>query len=619
MQYAWEEEKLGKAYDAGLMKRLMRYVRPYRDLFVAAIVLSLLVTGTELVFPYITKIVIDRYMLPSQSLEQAVAGISQFALLFLGLLLARLLFSFVQVYVLQYTGQRVMYDMRTEIFSHLMKLPVRFFDTNPVGRLVTRATNDVAAINEMYSAVLVYLFKDAFLIVGIFAIMLQLNWRLACLILLLTPLLMWITFEFRKRARDAYREVRRKLAKLNAYLAESISGMRIIQLYVREQGSFQNFSGINREQYEADMRQIKIFAVFQPLIGLLRAVATALILWYGGFGVISDVFTLGSLVAFVSYIEMLFQPLSDLAEKYNILQGAMASSERIFLLLDEPQEHYSGRTLREVSGRIEFREVWFAYASQLKSDSDWILKGISFTVEPGERVAIVGPTGSGKTTIISLMLRLYDIQKGQILLDGVDIKELDLESLRSQMAVVLQDVFLFSGDILGNIRLQDEGISRDRAMEAAHFVQANEFIRELPRGYGEEVKERGATLSVGQRQLLAFARAVAFDPKILILDEATANIDSKTESLIQGSILKILEGRTSIVIAHRLSTIRHSDKIIVLHKGRIVEEGTHEKLIARKGLYHALYTLQFGETGRSTLEQQARQAQEQLATVEEES
>ncbi|OGF53235.1 MAG: hypothetical protein A2Z21_09720 [Candidatus Fraserbacteria bacterium RBG_16_55_9] len=619
MQYAWEEEKLGKAYDAALMKRLMRYVKPYRGLFVAAIVLSLIMTGTELVFPYITKIVIDRFMLPSQPYEQAIAGVAQFALVFLVLLLARLLFSFIQVYVLQYTGQRVMYDMRTEIFSHLMKLPVRFFDKNPVGRLVTRATNDVAAINEMYSAVLVYLFKDAFLIVGIFAIMFQLNWRLASLILLLTPLLMWITFEFRKRARDAYREVRRKLAKLNAYLAESISGMRIIQLFVREGGSFQNFSGINREEYDANMQQVTIFAVFQPLIGLLRAVATALILWYGGFNVIGGAFTLGSLVAFVSYIEMLFQPLSDLAEKYNILQGAMASSERIFLLLDEPEERYEGKTPLEVKGRIEFRDVWFAYASELKGVSDWILKDVSFTVEPGERVAIVGPTGSGKTTIISLMLRLYEVQKGQILLDGVDIKELDLESLRSQMAVVLQDVFLFSGDILGNIRLQNDGISRDRAIEAAHFVQANDFIRDLPRGYDEEVKERGATLSVGQRQLLAFARAVAFNPKILILDEATANIDSKTESLIQSSIAKILEGRTSIVIAHRLSTIRHSDKILVLHRGRIIEEGTHEKLLANKGLYHALYTLQFGETGgRSTLDQ-TRRVEEELAAVEEDS
>lgn len=617
MEYAWEEEKLGKAYDARLMKRLLSYVKPYRGLFLVAILLSLLVTGAELTLPYITKIVIDRFMLPALPYEQAIAGVGQFALLFLGLLLARLICSFAQVYVLQYTGQRIMYDMRTGIFSHVMRLPVPFFDKNPVGRLVTRATNDVAAINEMYSAVLVNLFKDAFLIVGIFAIMFRLNWQLAGLILLLTPLLVGITFEFRKRAREAYREVRRKLAKLNAYLAESISGMRIIQLFVRERSSLQNFSHINRQEYEANMRQLTIFAVFQPLIGLMRALAMALILWHGGFGVVGGVFSLGSLVAFLSYIEMLFQPISDLAEKYNILQGAMASSERIFLLLDEPEERYEGITRPEVKGRIEFRDVWFAYTPEPKGDSDWILKGISFKVEPGERVAIVGPTGSGKTTIISLLLRLYEIQKGQILLDGVDIQELDLQSLRSQIAVVLQDVFLFSGDVLGNIRLQSEQIPAERAIEAARFVQADAFIQELPRGYQTEVKERGATLSVGQRQLLAFARAVAFDPKVLILDEATANIDSKTEHLIQESIGRMLEDRTSIVIAHRLSTIRHSDKIIVLHKGRIVEEGTHEQLLATKGLYHALYTLQFAETGRSTLDQ-ARQVQGQLATVEEE-
>jgi ATP-binding cassette subfamily B protein len=606
MDYAWEEEKLGKAYDARLMRRLLRYVKPYRKLFAAAIALSLVVTATELSLPYFTKIAIDRYIVPTLPAEQAAAGLLQIALLFGGVLLLRLLFAFAQTYILQYTGQLVMFDMRTQIFSHLMKLPVRFFDRNPVGRLVTRATNDVAAINEMFSAVLVNTFKDVFLIVGIFGVMFQLNARLTLIILLLMPLLFYITFEFRKRAREAFREVRRKLAKLNAYLAESISGMRIIQLFVREGRSFDEFSQINREEYEAHLRQILIFAVFQPLIFLVSAIATATILWYGGSGVLTGLFTFGSLVAFLNYVEMLFQPIRDLSEKYNILQGAMASSERIFLLLDEPEECYEGRTLSDVKGKIEFRDVWFSYQSE-REESDWILKGVSFTVEPGERMAIVGPTGSGKTTIISLLLRLYEIQRGHILLDDVDIRELDLRFLRSQTAVVLQDVFLFSGDILGNIRLQDEEIPRERAIEAARFVQADEFIKELPGGYDEEVKERGATLSVGQRQLLAFARAVAFDPKILILDEATANIDSKTESLIQNSIDRLLAGRTSIVIAHRLSTIRNCDVILVLHKGRVVEQGTHEELLARQGLYYALYTLQFSETGRSTLAQLEQQ------------
>ncbi len=603
MSYHWEEEQLGKAYDARLMRRLLTYVKPYKGLFAAAITLSLLVTATELSLPYLTKVAIDAYIeaVPAIPLAQALGGLAMVAAAYGGVLLLRLLLAYGQTYLLQYTGQKVMFDMRTQIFRHLMRLPVRFFDQNPVGRLVTRATNDVAAINEMFSAVLVNTFRDVFLIVGIFAVMFRLNARLALIILALMPLLFYITFEFRKRARDAYRDVRRKLAKLNAYLAESISGMCIIQLFVRERRSFEEFQKINTEEYQAHMRQITIFAVFQPLIYLVSALATALILWRGGSGVLAGVFTFGSLVAFLQYVEMLFQPIRDLSEKYNILQGAMASSERIFLLLDEPEEHYEGRTLSRVEGRIEFRDVWFSYQPDPREEEDWILKGVSFTVEPGERVAIVGPTGSGKTTIISLLLRLYEIQRGAILLDGVDIRELDLQFLRSQIAVVLQDVFLFSGDVLGNIRLHAEHISREKAVEAARYVQADAFIQELPQGYDTEVKERGATLSVGQRQLLAFARAVAFDPKILILDEATANIDSRTESLIQQSIDRLLSGRTAIVIAHRLSTIRHCDKILVLHKGRLVEQGTHEELLERRGLYHALYTLQFGETGRSTL------------------
>jgi ATP-binding cassette subfamily B multidrug efflux pump len=586
MTYHWEEEKLGAAYDSALMRRLLTYVRPYKKLFAVCLGLIGIITVCELTLPYLTKIAIDQYIRPGR-----LGGLYLLAAIFVGILVIRLIASFAQVYLLQLSGQKIMRDMRTQIFDHLMKLPTKFFDRNPVGRLVTRATNDVAAINEMYASVLVYLFKDVFLVLGIFIIMLQLNWQLGLLILVLAPIIAYATWEFRKRARDAYRDFRRKLAKLNAYMQESLSGMRIIQLFAQEERSYKTFQSINQEEYEANMRQLMVFAIYQPIIHMMSAIAVALIIWYGGGGVMRGVFTLGSLVAFLNYVEMLFAPIRDLAEKYNILQGAMASAERIFMLLDEkPEDRGKGRVLPSVRGRIEFRDVWFAY-----EDEDWVLRGVSFTVEPGERVAIVGPTGSGKTTIISLLTRLYDIQKGQILLDGVDIRELDVQFLRSQMAVVLQDVFLFSGDVLGNITLQNEKISRERAIEAARFVQASSFIEQLPNGYDAEVKERGATLSVGQRQLLAFARAVAFDPKILILDEATANIDSQTESLIQESLQKILRGRTSITIAHRLSTIRESDKIIVLHKGVVVEQGTHEELLARKGLYYALYTLQFAE------------------------
>jgi len=601
--FYFEEEVMGKAYDSKLMRRLIQYIKPYWKLFVLTLTLAFVITGLELALPLITKTVIDEYLSVSLPFEEAFAGILYLATVYLVILLVRLVVSFVQIYVLNLTGQRVMFDMRTEIFGRLMKLPTKFFDFNPVGRLVTRATNDVAAINEMFSAVLVNLVKDVMLIVGIVGVMLIVNWKLALLIMITFPIMIYVTYEFRKRIRDAYREVRRKLAKLNAYLAENISGMRIIQLFVQEARSHRNFSVINLEEFAAQIRHVKLFAFFQPTIHQMSALAIALIIYFGGGEVVRGSYDIGMIYLFLAYESMLFQPIRDLAEKYNILQGAMASSERIFELLDENEERYEGEALPTPTGKIEFRDVWFSYQETPEKDRDWVLRGISFTANPGDRIAIVGPTGSGKTTIISLLLRLYEIQKGQILFDGVDINELGLESLRSQMAVVLQDVFLFSGDIMDNIRLQDEEIPADRAIDAARFVQADEFINELSDDYQTEVKERGSTLSVGQRQLLSFARAVAFDPKVLILDEATANIDSKTEHLIQDSIQRILKGRTSIVIAHRLSTIRDSDQILVLKKGVICEQGNHDELFAQKGLYHALYTLQFGETGHSIREQ----------------
>ncbi|MGQ9477411.1 MAG: ABC transporter ATP-binding protein [Candidatus Bipolaricaulia bacterium] len=590
--YFYEEEQLGKAYDARLTRRLLRYLRPYRGVFLITLVMGLLLMALELAMPYVTKVAIDRYMEPGAGAklptEAALRGVSLLALALGGLLLFRLIFSFIQAYLAQYTGQRVMFDLRQEILQHLLQLPASFFDRNPVGRLVTRATNDVAAINEMYTSVLVNLLRDGFLLFGTLFVMFRLNARLTMFILILAPAIALTAFLFRIKARAAYRAVRRRLAQLNAFLQEAISGMWVIQLFGQEERSRRQFAEINRAKYDADMQQLFVYAIFNPLISLMQSLAMALLLWYGGGGVIRGSFTLGALVAFISYVRMLFQPLVDLSEKYNIMQGAMAAAEKIFNLLDQPEEERGPLPAwPEFRGEVEFQDIWFAY-----KDAEWVLRGVSFRVKPGERVALVGPTGSGKTTIINLLLRLYDAQRGRILIDGRDIRELDPRWLRAKMAVVLQDVFIFSGDVLGNIRLFEEGLPAERAIEAAKFVQAHQFINELPAGYETELGERGATLSVGQRQLLAFARAVAFNPKILILDEATANIDSQTERLIQEALAKVMDGRTSIAIAHRLSTIRDADRIIVLSHGRIVEEGRHEELLARQGLYSALYELQ---------------------------
>jgi len=520
----------------------------------------------------------------------AIAGVIRMAILFVIILITRFLFGVAQVYLLQYTGQRVMYDMRKEIFGHILRLPLKFFDHSPVGRLVTRVTSDVQAINEMFTSMLVNLFRDAFLVVGILIVMFQLEWRLALVILALFPIIVFAAWQFRNRVRAAYREVRKQIARMNAYLQESLSGMRIIQVFVQEMKANERFDDINQSKYRADMKQMMTFAVFRPLMSFLSSFAIALVIWYGGFNVLRGSLSLGALTAFIQYVRMIFEPVLRLSEGYNVLQAAMASSERIFRLLDEPQEDRGkGKQLDTCNARIEFKDVWFAY-----NEEEWILKGVSFVAEPGQHIAIVGPTGSGKTTIIRILLRMYPIQKGQILLDGIPIDELDLDYLRAQMAVVLQDVFMFSGDIMDNIRLRSD-IDEQTAIEAARFVSAD-FVEELPDAYHTEVKERGVTLSVGERQLLSFARAVAFDPKILVLDEATASIDSHTEHLIQRSLRKIMAGRTSIVIAHRLSTIREADNIIVLHQGELLEQGTHEQLIERDGLYAALHSLQFAET-----------------------
>ena len=676
------DDILGKAFDAQLMRRLLRFLKPYRALFVICVLLTIGLAGIQLVIPYITKTAIDSFMtlqhsivqlpeapeagfpidlgngeylvetqhvnpearreweeadllsvehymfipqgseqaaypaqypdvfttipggwiasdedlgrLPVEDLETlrgtSISGIVRLAVLFAVALFVRFVFGVLQVYLLQYTGQRVMYDMRQEIFAHVLRLPSRFFDRAPVGRLVTRVTSDVQAINEMFTSMLVNLFRDAFLVFGILVVIFRMEWRLALAIFAFFPVIVFAAWQFRNRVRTAYREVRKQIARMNAYLQESISGMRIIQVFVQELKANEKFDDINQAKYMADMRQLMTFAVFRPLMSFLSSFAIALVIWYGGFNVLRGSLSLGALTAFIQYVRMLFEPVLRLSEGYNVLQAAMASSERIFRLLDETQEDPGrGTTIESFQAKIEFRDVWFAY-----NEEEWILKGVSFTAEPGQHVAIVGPTGSGKTTIIRILLRLYPIQKGQILLDGVPIEELDLSYLRTQMAVVLQDVFMFSGDIMDNIKLRSP-IPEETAIAAARFVNAD-FVEELPDGYHTEVKERGVTLSVGERQLLSFARAVAFDPKILVLDEATASIDSHTESLIQNSLRKIMQGRTSIVIAHRLSTIREADNIIVLHHGKLLEQGTHDELLQIDGLYAALHNLQFANT-----------------------
>ena len=516
-------------------------------------------------------------------------GVIKYAIIFLIVLVLNMIFSTVQTYSLSYAGQKIMYDMRKEVFGHILRLPIPFFDKNPVGRIVTRATNDILAINQMYTDVLIYFFRDILMAIGIFIIMLKMNVRLSFLILLLIPILVALTTWFQNAARKQFRKVRKAIARINAFIQEHLSGIEVVRLLGAENVVINKFDRVNREYYDATIGLIYIFGTFRPAVELLRSTGLALIVWYGGGQVVRGALSFGALVAFISYVRMFFQPIIELADKFNIMQGAMAAAERIFGVLDTPIENYEGKTLPEVKGDVKFEDVWFAYV-----DEEWVLKGISFHVEPGKTFAIVGPTGSGKTSIISILLRFYDIQKGSIKLDGTDIRELDLRFLRRQIALVLQDVFIFSGSVKDNIRLHSDEISDEDVEQAARYVYADGFIERLPQSYNSELGERGLNISVGQRQLISFARAIAFNPRILILDEATSSIDSETEHLIQEAIKKLLEGRTSIVIAHRLSTIRDADEIIVLSHGKIVERGTHAQLMERKGFYYYLYTLQLG-------------------------
>jgi len=584
--YEKDDEVLGKAYDARLMKRLLGYVKPYRKYVVLAIFLNVLVAGFGPLRPYLTKIAID---------DKITNGDYHGLLLISVMLLLSLIFqSVIQYYLTFYTeymGQKIIYDLRIKIFSHVQRLALKYFDKTPNGRIVTRVTNDVEALNELFSSGIVMVFSDVFIIVWIFAFMFAMSWDLSLVTLSVLPLLVYATFLFRKKVRESYRDVRLHLARLNTYMQEHITGMSIVQLFAKDKDELRKFSEINADHKKSNIVSIFYHAVFFPVVEFLSSLAIALIIWYGGGNVIQGLMTVGVLFAFIQYVEMFFRPIRDLAEKYNIMQTAMASSERIFKLMDNntiipsPENPVS---LQNIKGEIEFKNVYHAY-----NPGEYVLKDVSFKINPGETVAIVGATGAGKTTLINILTRFYDIEKGSITIDGTDIRNINIDELRRRVSIVLQDVFLFSGTIKSNISLNSSEITDEMAIEASKIVGAHNFISELPGMYEEEVKEKGATLSVGQKQLISFARAMAYNPSILILDEATSSVDTETEILIQKAIEKLLINRTSIVIAHRLSTIQNADKIIVMHKGELREMGTHQELLSKKGIYYKLYQLQY--------------------------
>jgi ATP-binding cassette subfamily B protein len=584
--YKGEEEILGKAYDAKLMKRLLGYVKPYKRFVIFAILLNIVVAALGPIRPYLTKIAVDDYIAHSD-----YHGLFLISLILFASLIFQAVIQYFLTYFTQYLGQKTLYDLRTQIFNHIQKLALKFFDRTPIGRLVTRATNDVEALGELFSSGIVMVFSDVFIIFWILGFMFFMDFSLSLVTLSVLPVLIYGTFLFRKKARESYRDVRLHLARLNSYMQEHVTGMSVVQIFNKENDEFKKFSAINSDYRQVNIKSIFYYAVFYPSVELLSSIAIGLIIWYGGGEIIQGTQTIGVLFAFIQYTEMFFRPIRDLSEKYNIMQTAMASSERVFKLLDNQtmiRNPENPVKLENVKGKIEFKNVWFAY-----NEDDYVLKDISFNINPGERIAIVGHTGAGKTSIINILTRFYDISKGEILLDGVNIEKLDKRELRKHISMVLQDVFLFSGDIKSNINLNEDAISNERIIEAARIVGADKFIVDLPQKYDEEVKERGATLSVGQKQLISFARALAYNPKILILDEATSSIDTESELLIKQAIEKLLIGRTAIVIAHRLSTIQNADKIIVLHKGEIRETGNHQQLLAKKGIYYKLYQLQY--------------------------
>jgi ATP-binding cassette subfamily B protein len=580
------EDLSDRGYDAALLRRLLVYLRPYRALTAVAVTLLLAGAGLALVGPALTQRALD-LAIPHH--DTGLLG--TLAALFLGALLLDFVVEYGQTFLTAFIGQRVMYDLRMEIFGHLQQLSISYFDRNPVGRLMTRVTSDVETLNELFSSGVVTVFGDVFTLVAIMTMMLLVDWRLALVTFSVIPLV-WLTASiFRQRVRDAFRDIRYRLTRLNAYLQERLSGMRIVQLFGREEDSAARFAELNREHLEAHLRSITIYAVFFPMVEVLTAVAMALLLYYGGLRALHGSLTVGVLAAFIQLTRRFFQPLQDLSEKFNLLQSAMASSERVFALLDEPvtvlEPVQPLQLPRPVRGEVRFENVWFRYSP----DGPWVLRDVSFTASPGQTVALVGHTGAGKTTIVNLLLRFYDPDQGRILIDGVDIRRLSTSELRSLIGFVQQDLFLFVGDILHNLTL-DAPVLPEAARRAAARVGADRFIERLPTGYAHRLGERGRSLSVGERQLLSFARALALNPTILVLDEATSSVDAEAEAQIQHGTAELMAGRTSIVVAHRLSTILHADEILVLQHGEIRERGSHRDLLRQQGLYYRLYQLQ---------------------------
>jgi ATP-binding cassette, subfamily B, multidrug efflux pump len=590
-----EEDALGKAYDARLMRRLLRYLQPYRWKVALGIAVLLVGAALELIGPYLTMVALDR-AIPDGDLELLWI----LAIAYFGALLFAFALEYGQQILTTWLGQRIMFDLRRQIFAHLQRQGLRFFDRNPVGRLMTRVTNDVEVLNQLFSAGIVTVFGDVFTLVFIVGVMLWMDWRLALVALAVMPFVIIVASVFRSKVREAYRDIRVRIARINAFLQERITGVSVVQLFGREKKATDRFATINRDHLDAHLRSITYYALFFPVIELLTTITLALILVYGGLRLLDDTITVGIVTAFLMYARRFFRPIQDLSEKYNMLQGAMASSERIFRLLDTRAEIRDPAAPLHLPdpgrGEIEFRNIWFAYTRDATGEEwDWVLRDVSFHVRPGERMAVVGHTGAGKTTLINLLMRFYEPQQGQILFDGIPIERVPQHELRDRIGLVLQDVFLFSRSVDYNIRLGRDDISDHQVRQAAARVGADRHIERLPRGYDEPLAERGASLSVGQRQLLSFARALAFDPLILILDEATSSVDSELEAQIQDALETLLEGRTSLVIAHRLSTIQSADRILVFHHGQLRETGTHGELLGRGGVYARLYELQFVE------------------------